>query len=66
MEVFPARNESPRFPELPQPGVEPVPPALEGWSPNHWATREVPGPSDSNDALPHNQLHPLGQFNEHF
>ena len=27
--------------ELPQPGIEPVPPALEAWSPNHWTTREV-------------------------
>ena len=23
-----------------QPGIEPVPPAVEAWSPNHWATRE--------------------------
>ena len=23
-------------------GIEPVPPAGEAWSPNHWATREVP------------------------
>ena len=27
---------------VPQPGIEPVPAALEAWSPNHWATREVP------------------------
>ena len=27
--------------ELPQPGIEPVPPALEAWSLNHWITREV-------------------------
>ena len=27
----------------PQPGVEPMPPALEVQSPNHWTTREVPG-----------------------
>ena len=24
-----------------QPGIDPVPPALEAWSLNHWATREV-------------------------
>ena len=28
--------------ELPQPGIEPVLPELEGESLNHWATREVP------------------------
>ena len=27
---------------VPQPGIEPVPPAVEAWSPNHWTTREVP------------------------
>ena len=27
---------------VPQPGMEPVPPALAVWSLNHWATREVP------------------------
>ena len=26
---------------VPQPGIKSVPPALEGWSLNHWATREV-------------------------
>ena len=26
-----------------RPGMEPVPPAVEEWSPNHWTTREVPG-----------------------
>ena len=26
----------------PQPGIEPVPPALEVQSPNHWTSREVP------------------------
>ena len=25
-----------------QPGIQPTPPALEAWSPNHWTTREVP------------------------
>ena len=25
-----------------QPGIEPVPPALEAWCLNHWTTREVP------------------------
>ena len=27
---------------VPQPGMEPMPPALAVWSLNHWATREVP------------------------
>ena len=27
---------------VPQPGIEPVPPAVEVWSPDHWTTREVP------------------------
>ena len=27
-----------------QPGIEPVPPAVEAWSPNHWTAREVPKP----------------------
>ena len=27
---------------VPQPGVEPMSPALEAWSPNHWTTRELP------------------------
>ena len=26
-------------------GIEPMPPALEAWSLNHWTTREVPRPS---------------------
>ena len=26
---------------VPQPGIEPVLPAVEAWSPNHWTTREV-------------------------
>ena len=25
---------------VPQPGMEPVPPAVEGWSPNLWTARE--------------------------
>ena len=28
---------------VPRPGIEPTPPALEAWSPNHWMVREVPG-----------------------
>ena len=28
---------------FPDQGLEPGPPALEGWSLNHWTTREVPG-----------------------
>ena len=33
-----------RYVELPQPGIEPVPPAVEAQSLNHWTTREVPIP----------------------
>ena len=28
---------------VPGPGIEPVPPALEAWSLNHWTAREVLG-----------------------
>ena len=27
---------------VPQPGIKPMPPAVEVWSLNHWTTREVP------------------------
>ena len=27
---------------VPQLGIEPVPPAVEAWSLNHWTAREVP------------------------
>ena len=27
---------------VPQPGIEPMPPALEEWSLNHWTAQEVP------------------------
>ena len=27
---------------VPRPGIEPVPPAVEARSPNHWTAREVP------------------------
>ena len=27
---------------VPQPGIEPMPPAVEAWSPNHWPIREFP------------------------
>ena len=27
---------------VPQPGIKPVPPAVEAQCPNHWTTREVP------------------------
>ena len=30
-----------RHVELPQPGIEPMPPAVEAWSVNHWITKEV-------------------------
>ena len=26
---------------VPQPGIEPMPPAVEAWSLNHWTAREV-------------------------
>ena len=29
---------------VPQPGIQPVPPAVEAWSLNHWTAREVPSP----------------------
>ena len=31
---------------VPQPGIEPGPPALGVWSLNHWTTREVPDAGD--------------------
>ena len=27
---------------VPQPGIEPAPPAVKAWSLNHWTSREVP------------------------
>ena len=30
--------------ELPHPGIEPEPPAVEAWSLNHWTTREAQQP----------------------
>ena len=27
---------------VPQLGIEPMPPAVEAWSPNHWTAREFP------------------------
>ena len=27
---------------VPLPWIEPQPPALEAWNPNHWATLEIP------------------------
>ena len=29
---------------LPCPGIKPMSPAVEAWSPNHWTAREVPTP----------------------
>ena len=29
---------------VPQPGIEPTPPAVEAWSPNHWTARKAPMP----------------------
>ena len=28
--------------KVPQPGIEPVPHAVENWSLNHWTVREIP------------------------
>ena len=30
---------------VPLPGIQPMPPALEGQSPSHWTAREVPSKS---------------------
>ena len=38
--VFWPPNEACRI-LVPQPGIEPVPPAVEVQSPNHWTTKEV-------------------------
>ena len=27
---------------VPRPGIEPMPPAMQAWSPNHWTAREDP------------------------
>ena len=27
---------------VPQPGIEPMPPTVKAWSPNHWTPREFP------------------------
>ena len=35
---------------VPQPGIEPMPPIVKAWSPNHWTTREFP----INSLNPHN------------
>ena len=32
---------------IPQPGMEPMPPAVEAWSPCYWTTREVHGKPNS-------------------
>ena len=32
---------------VPQPGIEPVPPEVEVWNPNHWTIRKVPKSVDS-------------------
>ena len=33
------------------PGIEPVLPAVEAWSPNHWTAREVPRDSNVNNNI---------------
>ena len=32
--------------QFPLPGIKPLPPTVEVWSPNHWTAREVPGGRD--------------------
>ena len=29
-------------PQFPEPGIEPMPPTVEAWSPNHWTSKEIP------------------------
>ena len=36
---------------VPQPGIESMPPEVEGWSPNPWTTREVPSKGNSEKML---------------
>ena len=40
---------------VPQPGIEPAPPAVEARRPNHWTTREVPKESCLKYQQYHNQ-----------
>ena len=37
--------------DLPNPGIEPVPPAFEAQSLNHWTTWEVPGDMVFNEVI---------------
>ena len=46
--------------ELPRPGIEPVPPAVEAQTRNHWALREVPSASISSNVF----LPPLFSFRD--
>ena len=41
---------------VPQPEIEPVPPALGQWSLNHWTTREIPHVAFLNLVLGDSQL----------
>ena len=36
---------------VPQPGIEPMPPAMEGWILNHWTAREVPSTHLSSEMM---------------
>ena len=56
---------------VPHPGIEPVPPALEAWSLNHWTAREVPAWKNfnihkikriENPDVPLTQLHKFPTF----
>ena len=47
---------------VPQPKIEPAPPALEAWSLNHWATRETPmGHFYGSTTLPNLSAHVEGR-----
>ena len=41
---------------VPQPGIEPMPPALGQWSLKHWTTREIPQLDFLNFVLGYSQL----------
>ena len=41
---------------VPQPGIEPMPPAVEAWSLNHWTAREVWGPGFLRSLIHHRPI----------
>ena len=47
---------------VPPPGIDPVPPAMEAWSSNHWTTRE--SPRDQLLAACENRLLNVQEFGE--